>query len=141
LIIAACTAIISLLITTASEKLQNAKFHMVTKFLDDQAVLSGFVAFFSTNLALVSFASALVAYVEPVASGSGIPEIKCILNGLKIPRVVRVKTLLCKAIGVTAAVSAGLPIGKEGPMIHSGAVCAAGLSYANPSALPFPAHP
>ena len=44
---------------------------------------------------------------EPVARGSGIPEIKCYLNGVAIPRVVRVQTLVCKAIGVLFSVAGG----------------------------------
>ena len=42
----------------------------------------------------------------------------------KVPRVVRIKTLVCKAVGVTLSVLGGLAVGKEGPMIHSGAVIA-----------------
>ena len=60
--------------------------------------------------------------------GSGIPQVKCYLNGVKVPRVVRIKTLVCKAVGVTLSVLGGLAVGKEGPMIHSGAVIAAGIS-------------
>ena len=41
---------------------------------------------------------------------------------------VRVKTLLCKVLGVMFSVAAGLPAGKEGPMVHSGSVVAAGIS-------------
>ena len=49
---------------------------------------------------------------QPVAAGSGIPEIKCYLNGVKVPRVVRIKTLLCKVTSIIAAVSGGLACGK-----------------------------
>jgi chloride channel 7 len=77
----------------------------------------------------------LVSFVEPVARGSGIPEIKCYLNGVKIPRVVRFLTLITKAIGVLFSVAGGLPVGKEGPMIHSGSVVAAGLSQGKSSSL------
>jgi chloride channel 7 len=76
----------------------------------------------------VLIGSALVAYVEPVAAGSGIPQVKCYLNGVKIPRVVRIKTLFVKSVGVVCSVVGGLAGGKEGPMIHSGAVVAAGIS-------------
>jgi H+/Cl- antiporter ClcA len=65
---------------------------------------------------------------QAIAAGSGIPEVKCYLNGIKIPGVVRLKTLLCKTMGVTMSVAGGLAVGKEGPMIHSGAAVAAGLS-------------
>jgi chloride channel 6 len=51
---------------------------------------------------------------QSVSAGSGIPEIKCYLNGVKVARVVRVKTLLCKVFGVLFSVAAGLAVGKEG---------------------------
>jgi H+/Cl- antiporter ClcA len=88
---------------------------------------SAFLAFLFYQTAYAAIAS-LFVWWEPVASGSGIPEIKCFLNGIDLPRVVRVKTLICKVIGVTFSVAAGLPVGKEGPMVHSGAVVAAGIS-------------
>lgn len=47
-----------------------------------------------------------------MAAGSGIPQIKCFLNGVKIPHVVRFSTLVCKVIGVTLSVVGGLAIGK-----------------------------
>uniref|UniRef100_A0A669EBZ6 Chloride channel protein n=1 Tax=Oreochromis niloticus TaxID=8128 RepID=A0A669EBZ6_ORENI len=72
---------------------------------------------------------------EPIAAGSGIPQIKCYLNGVKIPRVVRLKTLLVKVLGVICSVAGGLAVGKEGPMIHSGAVVAAGVSQGRSTSL------
>ncbi|KAB0400131.1 hypothetical protein E2I00_010276, partial [Balaenoptera physalus] len=69
----------------------------------------------------------LLSCLEPVAAGSGIPEIKCYLNGVKVPGIVRLRTLLCKVFGVLFSVAGGLFVGKEGPMIHSGAVVGAGL--------------
>ncbi len=117
---------------------------------------------------------------QPVAAGSGIPQIKCFLNGVKIPEVVRLKTLICKVVGVICSVVGGLSIGKvpylrkfvsifffrlvskvifwrvwpvfkqaaekkhcvnqnhwlqEGPMIHSGAVVAAGISQGRSTTL------
>ena len=50
--------------------------------------------------------------VQPVAAGSGIPQVKCYLNGVKIPRVVRIKTLLVKVVGVICSVVGGLAVGK-----------------------------
>ncbi|GAB1602252.1 hypothetical protein Ahia01_000504300 [Argonauta hians] len=78
------------------------------------------------DVLFVSLASCLTLY-EPVAKGSGIPEIKCYLNGVRIPHVVRLRTLLSKAIGVLFSVAGGLFVGKEGPMIHSGAIIGAGV--------------
>jgi hypothetical protein len=89
--------------------------------------ISAFWAFLLIQTALCAIASIFV-WIEPVSGGSGIPEIKCYLNGIDLPRVVRVKTLICKVIGVAFSVAGGLPVGKEGPMVHSGAVVAAGAS-------------
>jgi chloride channel 7 len=50
--------------------------------------------------------------LQPVAAGSGIPQVKCYLNGVKVPRIVRVKTLIVKAFGVTCSVLGGLAVGK-----------------------------
>lgn len=64
------------------------------------------------NIGFVFMGSLLVAYVEPVAAGSGIPQVKCFLNGVKIPRVVRIKTLFVKVFGVITSVVGGLAVGK-----------------------------
>ncbi|KAB0401473.1 hypothetical protein E2I00_009257, partial [Balaenoptera physalus] len=72
---------------------------------------------------------------QPVAAGSGIPQIKCFLNGVKIPHVVRLKTLVIKVSGVILSVVGGLAVGKEGPMIHSGSVIAAGVSQGRSTSL------
>lgn len=45
--------------------------------------------------------------IQPVAAGSGIPEIKSYLNGVKIPGIVRLRTFLCKAGGVLFSVAGG----------------------------------
>jgi Voltage gated chloride channel len=74
---------------------------------------------------LASFA---IAVMCPAAGGSGIPALKCILNGVKIPKVVRFKTLVYKVISVIFAVASGLPLGKEGPMIHNGAIVGSGIA-------------
>ncbi|PVD36819.1 hypothetical protein C0Q70_03809 [Pomacea canaliculata] len=71
---------------------------------------------------LIGFLTAM-----PVAAGSGIPEIKCYLNGVRVPHVVRLRSLVAKAIGVLFSVAGGLFVGKEGSMIHSGSIIGAGV--------------
>lgn len=131
-------------------------------------------------------------YGENVAAGSGIPEIKCMLNGVTIRHAVRFKTLLFKVVGVILSVGGtcvclahdaciqhtrtcfykwveesvhvpssddrsttsiesnkpqqqqqlqptrrapvgGLPVGKEGPMIHSGSIVGSAVSQGKTS--------
>ena len=64
------------------------------------------------NMILVSIGSFLVSFVEPVARGSGIPQVKCYLNGIKINKVVRINSLFVKAVGVITSVVGGLAGGK-----------------------------
>ncbi|VEL06766.1 unnamed protein product [Protopolystoma xenopodis] len=64
----------------------------------------------------------------PVAIGSGISQIKCYLNGINVPFLLRGKTMFVKGLGVFLSVSGGLAAGKEGPMIHIGSILAAAFS-------------
>lgn len=84
--------------------------------------------FFLFNTAFCAIGGFLVAFVQPIAAGSGIPEVKAYLNGARVRHLLNVKTLVCKLVGVTLGVSGSLIIGKEGPMVHTGACTAAGLT-------------
>lgn len=77
----------------------------------------------------VGFAAILVVCVEPAAAGSGIPEAKAYLNGSNVRRYLSPAALMCKATGVSFAVSGGLCVGKEGPLVHVGSAFAAILSH------------
>lgn len=81
-----------------------------------------FYVFFTTMFA--SAASILVLFYAPHAMSSGIPEIKTILSGFIIRGYLGFKTLVFKAIGLVLVVSAGLWVGKEGPLVHVACCCA-----------------
>lgn len=49
------------------------------------------------------------------AAGSGIPEIKTILGGVVIRKVLGGWTLFIKCVALVLSVSSGLSVGKEGP--------------------------
>ena len=84
------------------------------------------------SYALLLLAIALAIYAmyryAPMASGSGIPQVKGVILGLmkmKWLRILWVK-ILAGAIGI----GAGLSLGREGPSIQIGAVAGQGLSRA-----------
>lgn len=52
-----------------------------------------------------------------MATGSGIPAVKCYLNGVKIPRLTRLKTLVVKVIGVISVALGGMWGGKVSVII------------------------
>ncbi|XP_022706969.1 H(+)/Cl(-) exchange transporter 7-like isoform X3 [Varroa jacobsoni] len=101
----------------------------------DNCLVQPYLAWIMANALPVLIGSLLVTFISPVAAGSGIPVIKCYLNGVKIPEMVRIKTLIVKSVGVILSVVGGLAVGKEGPMVHCGAVIAAGISQGKSSTL------
>ncbi|XP_052228627.1 H(+)/Cl(-) exchange transporter 6-like isoform X2 [Dreissena polymorpha] len=124
------TGLVAFFIDTIVKLLSKLKFNTVTQSINsttpDGSLVVSLIIMVMFNAALVLVATCLTV-LEPVAAGSGIPEIKCYLNGIKIPRVARLKSLVSKAVGVLFSVAGGLFVGKEGPMIHSGAIIGAGI--------------
>ncbi|DBB10920.1 TPA: hypothetical protein ACH3X3_007381 [Trebouxia sp. C0006] len=86
-----------------------------------------FATFVSISIGYAIVAGSLVAFVEPLAAGSGIPEIKTYLNGIHIKGLLTVKTLVAKLVGVVFSIAAGLIAGKEGPFVHGGGIVGGGL--------------
>lgn len=151
------TAVLAYGIDQGIKGLQVLKFNAMNHFLatagsrynatvDQNASLPGdhnlqieffipFAIYTVINWAYAAVAAVLVIWVAPIAKGSGISEIKCYLNGIRVFRVVRHKTFVCKAVGIIFSVAAGLPCGKEGPMIHCGAALGAGISTGKSSKL------
>ena len=117
------TAVVAVLISLGALELTALKFKMVDALVAQEkngtlAKGLALVAFAGVSGGLAFFASLPVSFLCPRAAGSGISEIKCMLNGVKIPHVVRITTLLGKVFGIILSVASGLPVGKEGPMIH-----------------------
>ncbi|KAL5491512.1 hypothetical protein EMCRGX_G016811 [Ephydatia muelleri] len=69
-----------------------------------------------------------VSIVEPLAGGSGVPELICYLNGIKIPRIIQIRSVVAKFVGVIFSTAAGFYVGQEGPMFYIGAVIGSGVS-------------
>ncbi|XP_048773690.2 H(+)/Cl(-) exchange transporter 6-like isoform X4 [Ostrea edulis] len=124
------TGMVALFIDLIVNLLSSVKFSVVDDSISqcskDGCLVLSLLYLLLFNVGFTIIASFLVV-TEPVAGGSGIPEIKCYLNGVKIPRVGRLMTLVSKAVGVLFSVAGGLFVGKEGPMIHSGAIIGAGV--------------
>ncbi|KAG5007376.1 hypothetical protein JHK85_025918 [Glycine max] len=92
----------------------------------DYEYLDAFLAYAGANMCLAAAAAALCAFIAPAAAGSGIPEVKAYLNGVDAQNILAPSTLFVKIFGSILGVSAGFVVGKEGPMVHTGA-CIASL--------------
>ena len=136
------TGLLAFIIDNCTDYLVDARFWIAAKTIEalnttgaggkgagrSWMAIAGAASFLGLGLLLIGLSASLVLFVEPIAGGSGIPEVKAYLQGVRVPRILRVTTLFCKAVGVTLSVAGGLVVGKEGPMIHAGSIVAAGLS-------------
>ncbi|KAJ4729451.1 Chloride channel protein [Melia azedarach] len=108
-----------------------------TLFFSDDRFLAGFLYFTGVNFVLTLVAAVLCVCFAPTAAGPGIPEIKAYLNGVDTPNMFGATTLLVKIVGSIGAVSAGLDLGKEGPLVHIGSCIASLLGQGGPDNYPF----
>lgn len=120
------TGVIASLINLAIENISGLKMLHMVQLVREKRYWSGFFYFAGINFALTFVAAVLCVVFAPTAAGPGIPEIKAYLNGVDTPNMFGAPQLIVKIIGSIAAVSSGLDLGKEGPLVHIGA-CLANL--------------
>lgn len=96
---------------------------------DAGAYIISYLTFILWALLFATLSAALVRTFAPYACGSGIPEIKTILSGFIIRGYLGKWTLMIKSVGLILSVSAGLSLGKEGPMVHIACCIGNILSY------------
>jgi len=87
------------------------------------------LTFVALSVLFGGIAALLTVFVGPGAVGSGTTELMAYLNGINYPKFIGVRTLFVKIFGTSLAVSAGLCIGKEGPLAHIGANIGQGVLY------------
>lgn len=80
-------------------------------------------------IAFALFVSTAVTKREPVAGGSGIPQVEAEMKGKMNANWLQV--ILAKFIGSLLAIGAGLSLGSEGPSVQLGAMSGKGFSRIN----------
>ncbi|KAK6798861.1 hypothetical protein RDI58_006564 [Solanum bulbocastanum] len=117
---------VATLISLSTENISGYKLRATVNYIDDKRYFMGFAFFAVANFLLTLVAAFITVYFAPTAAGPGVPEIKAYLNGVDTPNMFGATTLFVKIIGSIGAVSAGLDLGKEEPLIHIGS-CIASL--------------
>ncbi|QCD95040.1 chloride channel protein CLC-c-like [Vigna unguiculata] len=126
LLIGLGTGLVGFFNSFAVENISGFKLLLTTTLMTKNRYLEAFLAYAGVNICLAAAAAALCAFIAPAAAGSGIPEVKAYLNGVDAHYILAPSTLLVKIFGSILGVSAGFVVGKEGPMVHTGA-CIASL--------------
>ncbi|GJN02846.1 hypothetical protein PR202_ga20233 [Eleusine coracana subsp. coracana] len=126
LLIGLFTAVVGFFNNLAVENIAGFKLLLTSDLMFKQRYFTAFLAYGGCNLVLAAAAAAICAYIAPAAAGSGIPEVKAYLNGVDAYSILAPSTLFVKIFGSILGVSAGFVLGKEGPMVHTGA-CIANL--------------
>ncbi|XP_078440813.1 chloride channel C [Wolffia australiana] len=126
LLIGLATGLVGFFNNLAVENIAGFKLLLTSNLMIVNRYYMGFLVFAGCNVVLAASAAALCAYLAPAAAGSGIPEVKAYLNGVDAHSILAPSTLFVKIFGSIFGVAAGFVLGKEGPMVHTGA-CIASL--------------
>lgn len=81
----------------------------------------------AVGLSLGLLCGFLIEFLEPEATGSGIPQIKGALA--QFPIALNLRVALVKLVSSILSLSAGLTLGRQGPTVHIGAALAGQLSH------------
>eukprot|EP01012_Entosiphon_sulcatum_P013207 TRINITY_DN1847_c0_g1_i1.p1 TRINITY_DN1847_c0_g1~~TRINITY_DN1847_c0_g1_i1.p1 ORF type:complete len:848 (-),score=140.93 TRINITY_DN1847_c0_g1_i1:21-2564(-) len=141
MLVGVTVGLVGFVVKETIDALTDLKGRWLQKAMSDRsdiyAEYKGWMVVLWCNLALATVASGLVSFIQPAATGSGVPEVMGELNGVHLPGVLRMRTLVVKIISVICCVASGLPVGAQGPLIHIGAMIGSGLSQGQSRAFHF----
>ena len=120
-------AVLSWAVAVSIEKLTALKFDATEYFFEQKSYLLSYLVFMFFCCGYAVPAGFLVSMISPLAAGSGIPELKVFLNGIRLPGLLSLKTFLAKMVGIVFTISSGIIAGKEGPFVHGGGIVGGGL--------------
>ncbi|KAE9602070.1 hypothetical protein Lal_00040758 [Lupinus albus] len=124
LLIGLLTALVAFFNNISVENIAGFKLLFTNNLMLTQHYHQAFLVYVSSNMILSIIAASLCAFLAPAAAGSGIPEVKAYLNGVDAQAILAPSTLFVKIFGSIFGVAAGFVVGKEGPMVHTGACIA-----------------
>lgn len=124
LVIGAIVGIAAFVLHLIIDGLSTLRWGVAHDILNDVGPEYAWMYFTALSIIYVGVASYFTSYHAPSSAGSGIPEVKSILNGVNLKDVLAFKTCLVNFFGVSLAVSGGLCVGLEGPLVQTGSAVA-----------------
>lgn len=124
------TGLTTVLIVSISEKIISIRARRLDAMItdpNDPNVLV-FLRFSIASWAMAFCSCLLCVLWVPAAEGSGIPEVKAYLNGVRVRRFSSFNLFFVKIVGTILSIASSLAVGKEGPLIHIGAIVGASCS-------------
>jgi H+/Cl- antiporter ClcA len=115
-------ACLTFLLVTSEDKLTDFRTSYLQRLIDKNEHVIAYIWYAGSGVTLVFLSVVLTVYVGPGASGSGVVEVMGLLNGINYPDAIGFTTLIVKVVALTFAITGGLCIGKEGPLVHIGAI-------------------
>ena len=120
------TGSVSIFIVTITDRIQTWRSTLMDSLWHSHKLNSSiFTLYVCINLTLAMMSAILCIWLAPEAVGSGIPEVKAYLNGVRVKKFTSLRLLLVKIVGTILSISSGLVIGPEGPLVHVGAIMGA----------------
>lgn len=116
--------ILAFILTYLEDEITLWRANTIQTLIDkhENGLWAAYFFYISSAIVLVFTASFLTVYVGPGANGSGVAEVMGLLNGINYTDAISFRTLFVKCFGTLFAVTGGLCIGKEGPLVHIGAI-------------------
>jgi len=101
------------------------------KSTNEFSLLHVFIYYVLFNLIMADMAAFLCLYwpAIPEAVGSGIPEVKSYLNGVRVKKFNNPSLVLVKIVGSVLSVGSSMAVGMEGPLVMIGACVGASLAH------------
>jgi len=130
LLIGIVIGLIAFSIKECIDVLQDFKESSVITTIEHTNRAAGFFTYLAICWMYAILATLPVLFLHPLVGGSGIPEVKGYLNGVKVNGMINIKTFIGKIFSIIFAFSSSLALGPEGPMVHIGSMVGGGLGSA-----------
>jgi len=128
ILIPAAVACVNCIMVISDGYLFQWKSSKTQEVTTSHGLMAGTAVLVGASSGLAFAASALVNFIAPVCAGSGIPEILSFLNGNDIAGTFSVRGFVVRVAAMVLGQAAGLPIGREGPMVAIGGTIGFGVA-------------